>query len=101
MGAICCLSYQLSSLPSADLLAEAGFHVGERGSNTWLVVPDDLGVLDGAIVNDGVRCVTPVQAYLDLKSQPERSQQAREELRRVHLDHRGELATPGGNINAG
>jgi hypothetical protein len=66
-------------------MAEAGFHVGERGSNTWLVVPDDPGVLDGATLRDGVQCVTPVQAYLDLKSQPERSQEAREELRRVHL----------------
>jgi hypothetical protein len=75
----------VSSLPSSDFLAEAGFHVGERGSNTWLVVPDDPGVLDGVTVRDGVQCVTPVQAYLDLKSQPERSQEAREELRRVHL----------------
>ena len=75
----------LSSLPSADLMAEAGFHVGERGSNTCLVVPDDPGVLDGATVRGGVHCVSPVQAYLDLKSQPERSQEAREELRRVHL----------------
>jgi hypothetical protein len=75
----------VSSLPSSDLLAEAGFHVGERGSNTWLVVPDDPGVLDGATVRDGVQCVAPVQAFLDLKSQPERSQEAREELRRVHL----------------
>ena len=76
----------LSSLPSSDLLSEAGFHVGERGSNTWLVVPDDPGVFDGATVRDGVQCVIPVQAYLDLKSQPERSQEARDELRRVHLE---------------
>ena len=76
----------LSSLPSSDLLAEAGFHVGERGSNTSLIVPDDPGVLEGATVRDCVQCVTPVQAYLDLKSQPKRSQEAREELRRVHLE---------------
>lgn len=76
----------LSSLPNSDLLSEAGFHVGERGSNTWLVVPDDPGVLDGATMRDGVQCVTPVQANLDLQSQAERSQEAREGLRHVHLE---------------
>jgi len=76
----------LSSLPSSDRLSEAGFHVGERGSNVWLIVPYDPRVFDGATVRDGVQCVTPVQAYLDLKSQPESSQEAREDLRRVHLE---------------
>jgi DNA-binding transcriptional ArsR family regulator len=75
----------LTQLPSRELLSAIGFHEGARGSNTWLVVPDDPGVFTGVTERDGVRCVTPVQTYLDLKSQPECSQEARDELRRVHL----------------
>ena len=75
----------LSALPSLELLARVGFHEGARGSNTWLVVPDDAGVFTGAEERNGVRCVSPVQIYLDLKGQPERAEEAGAELRRVHL----------------
>ena len=75
----------LSAWPSHAVLAEIGFHEGARGSNTWLVVPDDAGVFTGAMERDGVRCVSPVQAYLDMKGQSERAEEARAELRRVHL----------------
>ncbi|MCW3051049.1 MAG: hypothetical protein JWN14_219 [Chthonomonadales bacterium] len=75
----------LSSWPSKELLTEIGFHEGMRGSNTWLVVPDDAGVFTGAMERDGIRCVSPVQAYLDLKGQPERAAEASAELRRVHF----------------
>lgn len=47
----------LSSLPSSDLLSEAGFHAGERGSHTRLLAADDPGVLDGPTVRDRVQCV--------------------------------------------
>jgi hypothetical protein len=75
----------LAELPSQELLSALGFHEGARGSNAWLVVPDDAGVCAGAVEHNGVRCVSSVQTYLDLKNQPERSQEAREELRRLHL----------------
>lgn len=75
----------LADLPSQVILSDIGFHEGSRGNNTWLVIPNDEGVLAGAMERDGVRCVAPVQTYLDLKSQPERSEEAREELRRMHL----------------
>ncbi|HLK57447.1 MAG TPA: hypothetical protein VKU00_12835 [Chthonomonadaceae bacterium] len=75
----------LSAWPSQDLLAALGFHEGARGSNTWLVVPDDAGVFTGVQERDGIRCASPVQVYLDLKGQPERAEEARVELRRVHL----------------
>jgi hypothetical protein len=75
----------LSAWPDKDLLARIGFHEGTRGSNTWLVVPDDAGVFTGAVERDGIHCVSPVQAYLDLKGQPERAEEAAAELRRVHL----------------
>lgn len=75
----------LPAWPERELLAGIGFHEGTRGSNTWLVVPDDAGVFTGAVERDGIRCVSPVQVYLDLKGQPERAEEAATELRRVHL----------------
>ena len=59
-----------------------GFRKEESGANLWLIVPNDTGVFTGATMKDGVRCVHPVQAYLDLKAQPERAAEAAENLRR-------------------
>ena len=72
----------LSNPPSAGLRKELGFREEARGANTWLVVPNDEGVFEGAEFVDGIRCVHPVQAYLDLKDHPERATEAAEELRR-------------------
>ena len=72
----------LASPPSAGLKKELGFREEARGGNTWLVVPNDEGVFDGAELVDGIRCVHPVQAYVDLKDHPERAAEAAEELRR-------------------
>lgn len=58
-----------------------GFREEERGANVWLVVPKDEGVFQGADERDGVVCVHPVQAYLDLKDQPERAKEAADQLR--------------------
>ena len=74
--------------PSENLLQSIGFRQEPRGSNTWLVVPNDKGVFQGAVDIHGVRCVHPVQVYLDLKGHPERASEAAQELRR-------ELFTPG------
>ena len=49
-----------------------------------LVVPNDEGVFHGAEIVDGIRCVHPVQAYVDLKDHPERAPEAASEIRR-HL----------------
>lgn len=70
---------------SDGLQRELGFRPTERGANTWLVVPDDEGVLHGAAEVEGVRCVHPVQAWLDLKSHPERAAEAAERLRAEHI----------------
>ena len=67
--------------PSYGLKKDLGFREGSRGANTWLVVPEDEGVFDGAEFIDGVNCVHPVQIYLDLKDHPERAAEAAEELR--------------------
>ena len=71
----------LSEIPSAALLADIGFREEPRGANTWLVIPNDEGVFDGASEVEEIRCVHPVQAYLDLKDHPERAREAAAELR--------------------
>jgi hypothetical protein len=69
----------------AEDLAEGGFRDEERGANLWLAVPNDEGVFDGRALHQGMPCVHPVQVYLDLKAQPERSADAAEELRMRRL----------------
>lgn len=81
-------SYRLTTvfLPdglSSSLSAHLGVRDGERGANVWLVAPDDPGVTHGARDVDGVRCVHPVQAWLDLASHPERASEARDHLRHL------------------
>ena len=75
------LTVYLDDLPSGELLKAVRFRDEARGANTWLVTPSDMGVFDGAEFASGVRCVHPVQVYLDLKGHPERSTEASEELR--------------------
>ena len=72
--------------PVASLAREIGFRDEPRGANLWLVTPQDHGVFEGATVRSGVRCAHPVQVYLDLKGQPERSKEAAERLRSDLLD---------------
>ncbi len=74
--------------PSDALLSDLGFREEPRGANVWLVVPNDAGVFHGATGHDGVRCVHPVQVYLDLKGHPERAEEAAAQLRGAHLSWR-------------
>ena len=77
---------------SVGVKSDLGFREEPRGANTWLVTPNDEGVFDGAEVVNGIRCVHPVQAYLDLKSHPERATEAAEELRkRLLLEDNNDL----------
>ncbi len=71
----------LSEFPSAGLLTDLGFQEEPRDANTWLVVPNDEGVFDGAALVDGIRCVHPLQIYVDLKDHPERASAAAAALR--------------------
>lgn len=71
----------VADLPSTEVLDRLGFREDASGANTWLVVPADAGVFHGASDHDGVRCVHPVQAYLDLKEHPERADEAAAFLR--------------------
>ncbi len=72
----------ISSLPSPGLKRDLGFQEEASGANTWLVVPNDEGVFHGAELVDGIRCVHPVQAYVDLNSHPEPATEAATELRK-------------------
>ncbi|MGM0578383.1 MAG: hypothetical protein ACQEXJ_21845, partial [Myxococcota bacterium] len=58
-----------------------GLRPVEKGENVWLVVPRDEGVFYAAEEIEGVRCVQPVQAYLDLLGHPERADEAASALR--------------------
>ncbi len=67
--------------PSPAFLERLGCREDPRGANLWLVVPNDAGVFQGAVEKDGIRCVHPVQVYVDLKGHPERAPEAAERLR--------------------
>jgi DNA-binding MarR family transcriptional regulator len=73
-------------------LSAIGLRQDPRGANVWLVVPNDDGVFqetrthrdyDAAAEesDSGIRCVHPVQVYIDLKDHPERATEAAAELR--------------------
>jgi len=72
----------LASPPETPLLELLGLRETESGANTWLVVPNDEGVFQGASEQQGIRCVHPIQAYLDLAGHPERAKEAAERLRK-------------------
>jgi DNA-binding MarR family transcriptional regulator len=80
------LTIYLKAMPSASLLEKIGFREEEAGANVWLILPNDEGVILGDEQREGVRCVSPVQAYLDLKGHPERAEEAAERLRKQHLN---------------
>lgn len=75
----------VSSMPTRSLLKEMEFSDEPKGANLWLILPDDEGVFHGSQVQEGIRCVSPVQTYLDLKGHPERAQEAAAELRQRFL----------------
>ena len=84
------LTVYLCERPSAKLTTSLGFRRESRGANTWLVVPNDEGVFHGAQPVNDIRCVHPVQAYLDLKDHPERAREAADELRSRRLSPVGD-----------
>ena len=76
----------LADNPSTALLDAVSFREEERGANVWLVVPNDEGVFHGASLVEGIRCVHPVQVYLDLEAHPERADEAARSLRAARLN---------------
>ncbi len=82
------LAVYVAHAPTDELLKRLAFSEDPRGANTWLVVPNDEGVFHGAGEKEGIRCVHPVQVYVDLKDQPERAREAAERLRKEYLNWR-------------
>lgn len=75
----------VSNRPQEQRLAEIGWRDQKRGSNVWLIEPKDPGVFYGSNERGGFRCVSAVQTYLDLKSLPERAEEAANALREQWL----------------
>lgn len=73
-------------MPSPEILRLIGFRAEPSGANIWLVLPNDEGVFHGSLDREGVRCVHPVQIYIDLKGQPERADEAAGRLREQFLN---------------
>lgn len=75
----------VDQIPSSETMKLLGAREMAAGANLWLVVPNDTGVFTGSRRVDGIAVASPLQTYLDLAAQPERAEEAAEELRRVHL----------------
>ena len=75
------VTFYIKSPPSRDLIKKLGFREESSGSNVWIVVPKDEGVFHGSNKVAGIRCVHPVQVYLDLFGHPERAKAAAENIR--------------------
>jgi len=71
--------------PAAEALQPLGFHEEDAGANVWLVRPNDPSVFVGASSVQGLPVAHPIQVYLDLKAQPERSAEAAEALAKKAL----------------
>ncbi len=81
-------TFYMGEQASTELLDGLSFRKEARGANVWLVVPNDEGVFHGASEQKGVRCVHPVQVYLDLGTHPERAAEAASELRDRYVSWR-------------
>ncbi len=81
-------TFFLDKEPDMDLLSELGFRLEDRGANLWFTLPNDEGVFQGEKTVNKVRCVHPVQAYLDLSGHPERAEEAAAKLREEYLSWR-------------
>ncbi len=62
------------------ILAEVNLKKVDSGGNVFLLIPYDEGVFYGNIARDGAKIVSPVQLYLDLKSNRGRGEEAAEFL---------------------
>lgn len=71
---------------SDAILSAMEFRADPRGANLWIVAPSDADPLSSAITISDLKCADPIQIYLDLKSHPERAQEAAGELRQRFLN---------------
>lgn len=76
--------YVDAALDERDL-SDIGFRKTDRGSNAWIVTPNDAGVFYHSQLVDDRQCAHPLQVYLDLKDQPERSPEAAAQLMKTRV----------------
>lgn len=67
---------------NSALLSKLDFSESGAGANTMIAKPNDPSILWSTEEIDGIRCVHPIQAFLDLKGQPERAPEAMPELKK-------------------
>ncbi len=79
-------SVYVSQMPSHSTLEELVFSPEPRGANTWFVIPRDESILGSIREIAGLRVVSPIQTYLDLKAHPERAESVAEEVLRIIED---------------
>ena len=68
-----------------ELLSYLDFSESGVGSNTIIAAPNDQSIFWDTEEIEGIQCVHPIQAFLDLKGQPERAQEAMPELKKYLL----------------
>lgn len=74
------VSFYLKDWPDNELLEKIGFRADTAGANTWLILPKDSDLFHGAQPVADIPCVHRMQVWLDLKSHPERAEEAADEL---------------------
>jgi hypothetical protein len=82
------VSLFLTDSPEENLFDQLHFRENDREANTWLVVPNDIGVFHRSSDQGGIVCVHPVQVFLDLKGHPERARDAASTVRQEKLKWR-------------
>lgn len=77
------VSFYLKQWPGDERLKDIGFRETTSGANVWLILPKDPDVFYDTRVIDNIPAVDKIQVWLDLKSHPERSEEAADELRKT------------------
>ena len=75
----------VTHIPDVHTLRDLGIRPEPRGANIWLTVPNDNAVWEDMQTIEDLPSVHPLQAWLDLKDHPERSQEAAEQLQNLLL----------------
>lgn len=76
------VSVYLKEWPDNNIREQIGFRENTSGSNVWLIIPKDPDIFHGVQSVADIPCVHRIQAWLDLKSHPERAEEAAAELRK-------------------
>lgn len=72
----------LKEWPDKHILEQIGFRENTSGANVWLIIPKDPDIFYGIQPVADIPCVHRIQVWLDLKSLPERAEEAATELRK-------------------